>query len=212
MVLSVPAQRQRAQIIRPDTRAMNQRTISKSKQAGFTFIELAVAVVVLLIGVIGVAQLIPFSLDLDLRNRYNSLSLFVAERQLEQIVRQPVDVQENAAAPDYNFTDADGQPVYLGALPIPAIAPANQPPPNPVQRGCPVANGFIDFDQPCAEAGYTKTVTLGGVTFEVRWNVLTAYGNDRGTVRPLTKRITMAARGLGARPLPPLSLSVLVAP
>ncbi len=183
-----------------------------SLEAGFSLVELMVAIVVLLVGIVAVAQLVPTSIDLNLRNRYDSSALIIGQRQLEQMVRQPLAVQQNAALPDYNFTDADGQACYLGALPVPATAPPNQPPPGPVQTGCAVTGGLIDFTQPCAVAGYFKTVSVGDYTYSVRWNVITVYGNDKGTIRPVMKQITLAGMGTGPRPLPPTTLSLMVGP
>ena len=175
-------------------------------------IELVVSIVVLLVGVVAVAQLVPWAIDLDLRNRSNSASLVIAERELEQMVRQSLEVRANTTQPDYNFTDTDGTVVRVGALPSPASAGVNAAPPSPTQSGCPVTGGMIDFTQPCTAAGYSKTVAVAVITYEVRWNVVTVYGNDKGTMRPVNKRITIAARSSEARPLPPASLSVLVAP
>ncbi len=185
---------------------------SSATQAGFSLIELLVSMVVLMVGVIAVAQLVPWVIDLDLRNRNNSTSLVIAQRELEQMVRQPLNVRADATQPDYNFTDTDGTAVYMGALPSPATGSVSAAPPSPTQSGCPVTAGMIDFAQPCTAAGYSKTMAVAPITYEVRWNIVTVYGNDSGTMRPVNKRITIAARSSEARPLPPASLSVLVAP
>jgi type II secretory pathway pseudopilin PulG len=175
-------------------------------------IELIVAMAILMMGIVAVAQLVPWAIDLDQRNRSNSLSLVMAQRELEQMVRQSLEVRTNATLSDYNFVDADGASIRLGALPSPSAGPSNAAPPAPTQSGCAVTAGFIDFSQPCSAAGYVKTIIIGGINYEVRWNVVTSYGNDQGTMRPVTKRVTVATRSSEARPLPPASLSVLVAP
>ncbi len=180
-------------------------------QKGFTLTELLVGIVILLVGVVAIAQIMPTAIDLDLRNRFDSSALIVSQRAFEQMIRQPLTVKQNGALADYNFTDIDGSACYLGVPPSPAAGAATDPPPSPSATGCPVANGLIDFTVGCSANGYFKTVSVAGENYELRWNVVTMYGNDSGTMRPVQKRITLAARSV-ARPLPPTSLSVLVGP
>ncbi|MFQ6030522.1 MAG: prepilin-type N-terminal cleavage/methylation domain-containing protein [Dehalococcoidia bacterium] len=188
------------------------RACAAEAEAGFTLIELLIAIVILMVGIVAVAQIVPAAIDINFRNRYDSSALIVAQRQLEQMMVQPLDVQQNAALPAYNFVDADGATVYGGALPSPATAPPNQPPPAPIEEGCTVTAGVINFGVSCTATGYFKTAVFGSYAYTLRWNVVTMYGNDDGTIRPVMKRITLAARGEAARPFPPTSLSVLVAP
>lgn len=176
---------------------------------GFSLIELIVAIVVLLVGVVAIAQIVPMAIDLNLRNRFDSSALIVSQRELEQMIRQPLTVKQNGAVSDYNFTDVEASACYLGTPPSPATGSSTAAPPSPSAAGCPVANGLIDFTVACNATGYFKTVTVAGANYELRWNVVTMYGNDSGTMRPVQKRITLAARSV-ARPLPPTSLSVLV--
>lgn len=185
---------------------------ARQTRAGFSLIELLIAMTVLLAGIVAVAQLVPAAIDFDQRNRYNSVALVVAERELEQMVRQPLTVKTSASVSDYNFADTDGTVVQLGPPPSPATAAVSAAPPAATQSGCPVSAGFIDFTQDCTTTGYVKTVTLAGTSYEVRWNVVTLYGNNVGTIVPVTKRVTIAARSTSVRPLPPVSLSVQVAP
>jgi Tfp pilus assembly protein PilV len=49
-------------------------------------IELMIAIVMLLIGVVAVAQLVPNAMQSNFRNRYDSTGLILAQRQLEQMM------------------------------------------------------------------------------------------------------------------------------
>jgi len=62
----------------------------RSKQRGFSILEMLIAVVVLMVGALGVAQLIPFSLANNTGNRGDSTGLVVAQRELEQFLQQPI--------------------------------------------------------------------------------------------------------------------------
>jgi type II secretory pathway pseudopilin PulG len=194
------------------------RTVRKDRtMPGFTVLEVLVATVILLVGIIGVSQMVPQALDYDMRNRDTSSSIMAAQRELEQMIKLPIDVNQLATGTDYSFTDADGFATYLGALPNPATAAATAAPPPPAQSGCPLtATGAIDFSQPCLAAGYTKVFSppLGSPfeNYDLRWNVITYYGNDNGTIKPILKRIAIAGRSTDGSLTIPATLNVMVAP
>src|SRR5271163_2790098 len=100
--------------------------------AGFSLLEMMMAIVVLIIGLGGVAQLVPASLLLNSGNRMNSSSLVLAQRELDQMVNQPLI--------SASFTDAQGNFCDLGDLTKP-----NQLVGSPIV----VANNrpLIDFSQ-----------------------------------------------------------------
>jgi prepilin-type N-terminal cleavage/methylation domain-containing protein len=183
-----------------------------AREAGFTLIEVVLAILVLSVGIVAVAKVVPTAIDINFRNRLDSTAMIVAQRQLEQMVVQMLEVRQNPGIPAYNFVDVDGTTVYTGALPPIATAPPTQPPPAPLEQGCTVTGGIIDFSVPCTAPGYFKSASVTAYTYTLRWNVITMYGNDKGTIRPVMKRITVAARGEGPRAFPPTSLSVFVAP
>jgi prepilin-type N-terminal cleavage/methylation domain-containing protein len=58
--------------------------------AGFTLIEVLLALVILLVGIVAVAQLVPASISLDSANRKDSQELVFAQRELEQFIEQPL--------------------------------------------------------------------------------------------------------------------------
>src|SRR5580704_14859660 len=53
-------------------------------QAGFSLLEMLFATVILLVGLVAVAQLVPASILLNWQNRYNSASTVFAQRELDQ--------------------------------------------------------------------------------------------------------------------------------
>ncbi len=181
------------------------------KQTGFTLLELQVAIAVLIFGIVAVAQMVPVTIDLNLRNRNDSTGLVVAQRQLEQMLSKPIDIRENGALAAYNFTDNDGLVTYLGSVPAAAGTQVN---------GCPLtAQGTIDFTQPSAPytgyyklMNYTDPVTGRVYIFDIRWNVITVSATVSGQLRPIDKRVTIAARsGDPAHAFPPASISARVA-
>jgi hypothetical protein len=193
------------------------------RATGFTVLEVLVATLILMIGIIGVSEMVPRALDSDLRNRNTSSAILASQTELEQMLGLPIDVNQLTTASDYSFTDTDGVAAYLGALPNPPTAAIGAAPPPSLQSGCPLtSNGMIDFGQPCTAAGYTKTFTptnLAGVVtptsgsrIELRWSVITFYGNDNGTIKPVLKRIAIAGRTTDGALTIPATLNVMVAP
>lgn len=59
------------------------------QQAGFSLVEMMIATVILLVGLVAVAQLVPASLTLNYRNRMDSSALVLAQRQLDVLLDQP---------------------------------------------------------------------------------------------------------------------------
>lgn len=66
----------------PKTQLHNQR--------GFTLIEMAVATAVLLIGIVGVAKLVPVAVNMNMGNRNDSTSLVIAQREMDALLSQPI--------------------------------------------------------------------------------------------------------------------------
>src|ERR1700751_5896354 len=117
---------------------MRTRKTSCSFAAGFTVLEILIATVILLVGIIGVAEMVPRALDMDLRNRDSSSGIMAAQHQLEQMGKLPIDVTSGGSGTDYSFLDSDGLVEYVGALPNPPVAGPTQAPPGPAQSGCPL--------------------------------------------------------------------------
>jgi len=146
-------------------------------QRGFTLIELAIATMVLMVGVVAVMQLVPAAMQSNLRNRYDTTAVVLAQRELDQMITQPLS--------SLQFTDADGRVIALGNP-----AQVNQVVGGPVQAVGNMAR--INFNPP-AVANYNFVAVdandASGTQFEVRWAVITnAVG---GTV--VSKRFIVGA-------------------
>lgn len=164
-----------------------------SRDAGFTLVELLITMVVLIVGIVSVAQLVPISIGSNLRNRNDSTALIAAQSLMEQMQQQSL-TATTAGCPNgnpppvghYAFCDANQYGIALGlnSAPTPGI----------YARGCPLnALGKIDFTRaPGLCNGYQQTEN--GI--DLRWQVIT-LNNDAGGV-PYRKVFIVAGRQGGA--------------
>ena len=132
------------------------------RQRGFTILEMLLATVVLLVGLVAIAQLVPATIVLNFRNRTDSSALVFAQRELDQFIDQPLFVT--------TFTDTTGNTCALGTA-----SPAN------VVQGSPVAvvnnQVVIDFSQALVTnysfpVPYQDPTDPSGVAYDVRWAVI----------------------------------------
>jgi prepilin-type N-terminal cleavage/methylation domain-containing protein len=174
------------------------------RQRGFSLLEMLFATVILLAGLVGVAQLIPASILLDHKSRLNSGSLVFAQRELEQMMQQPL-----AVAPPPSFSDALGN-VCIGADSC-LLGDPSQP---GVIVGSPVVvinnQLMVDFSASTV-AGYNFSYKDPndpyGVTYDVRWAVITEVNGTATTSR----RFILGVRQLGGDTfVPPVTLDSMV--
>src|SRR5277367_4793023 len=59
-------------------------------QRGFTITEVLIAIVIMLVGIVAVAQLVPASIGSNSANRNDSSALVFAQRQMDQFLNQPL--------------------------------------------------------------------------------------------------------------------------
>jgi type II secretory pathway pseudopilin PulG len=139
------------------------RPVRRLRRAGgFTLIELAIATVVLLVGILAVMKLVPAAMRANRNSRFDTTALVIGQRELDQMISQPL-----ASA---QFVDSDGRAISLGG----SVAGAA-----PVAFGGPVTTAGawtrIDFTAP-AVAGYNYLYTdpnsSAGPVYEVRWAVV----------------------------------------
>src|SRR5712664_1064184 len=129
-------------------------------QRGFSILEMMMATVILLVGLVAIAQLVPVSILLNYRNRTDSSALVFAQRELDQILDQPL--------VSVSFLDALGNVCNLG----------NAGTPNTVQ-GSPVIvvnnQALIDFTAaPVTNYSFTyqDPTDPSGTMYDLRWAVI----------------------------------------
>jgi len=169
-------------------------------ERGFSLLEMMLATVILLVGLVAIAQLVPASILLNFRNRTDSSALVFAQRELDQMLAQPI----NPPSTPPSFTDTYGNLCYLGD------------PTQPNQLvGTNVLLGLnntpiIDFTSsvPNYYFTYQDPTDPSGVTYDVRWAVITT-GN--GTTAS-AKRFILGVRQVGGSGyFKPITLDAMVA-
>jgi prepilin-type N-terminal cleavage/methylation domain-containing protein len=168
---------------------MRRQNKSKgSGQSGFTLMEVLVATVILLVGMVAVAQLVPISLTINSGNRTGSTALVIEQRMLEQMLDQPLTAATCAApaCPDAQATTWNlgnsGTPRTIVGSPVTQVN--NSP--------------AIDFSAGQVP-GYA--VTVGdpedpyGANYDVRWAVVTYVNGAHVTGR----RFLISARQIGGQ-------------
>jgi type II secretory pathway pseudopilin PulG len=172
------------------------------RERGFSILEMLLATVVLLVGLVAIAQLVPATILLNFRNRTDSSALVFAQRELDQLVDQPLSGS--------SFTDALGntcqlgnptvtysvqgssvvsfnnQPVIVFGSPAPALAPTS-------------GYGFL----------YEDPTNPNGTIYDVRWAVIVT--GDGTTTNVSSKRFILGVRQYGGSGyFQPITLDTLV--
>jgi len=172
---------------------------SPGTQSGFSLLEMLLATVILLVGLVAIAQLIPASILLNSRNRTDSSALVFAQRELDQMISQPL----NPTSSPPSFTDAYGNLCYLGDPTQPNIVVGTN-----VIAGLNSAP-IIDFSSSVSNYNFTyqDPTDPSGTTFDVRWAVITT-GNG---VTASSKRFILGVRQLGGSGyFQPITLDTMV--
>jgi len=179
---------------KPETTMQRSFTTSHARQEGFSILEMLLATVILLVGLIAIAQLVPASILLNQQNRTDSSALVFAQRELDQMLDQPLSLN--------SFTDVLGNVCQLGD-------PTN---PNAVQgTNVLVLNGQAVIDFTSSVSGYNFTfqdpLDTSGTAYDLRWAVIIT-GNG-STVS--SRRFILGVRQVGGNGFfQPVTLDTMV--
>lgn len=176
---------------------------TRCKQGGFTMIEMLIATVVFVVGLVAVAQLVPLSIRLNGSNRHDSTALVFAQRELVAMVGQPI-TAASFQDPLGVFCAPAGAVCNLGNVATPKV---------PVGSPVVMLNNsvpMIDFTA-AAVANYSFNYTDPndpfGMSYDVRWAVIT-YANG---ANPTGKRFIVGVRRRGGNaPFLPVTLDTMV--
>src|SRR6266481_49001 len=175
-------------------------TTKRESERGFSILEMMFATIILLVGLVAIAQIVPASILLNYRNRMDSSALVFAQRQLDQMLDQPMSANQ--------FTDALGNICQLGN---PTVTNAVQ--------GSTVATinkqTLIVFSSPnpplAPTSGYGFTyqdpTDPSGTTYDVRWAVIITGNGATAS----TRRFILGVRQAGGNGyFQPITLDTVV--
>jgi type II secretory pathway pseudopilin PulG len=174
---------------------------NRSKQHGFTLVEMLMATVVVIVGLVAVAQLVPTSVMMNMNNRNDGTALVFAQRAIEFIREQPLT--------SATFTDPLGVLCPLGQSCL--LGDATQPNvmvgSNLNTSGTPI----IDFSAtPLTGYSYTYIDPNDpyGAAYDVRWAISTTTGTG-GIITGRRIILGVFRRGMKSAALP-VTLDTLV--
>jgi type II secretory pathway pseudopilin PulG len=172
----------------------------RDREKGFSILEMMLATIILLVGLVAIAQLVPASILLNYRNRTDSTALVFAQRQLDQMLDQPLasdsftdalgntcqlgDPTATNSVQGSTVTTLNNQPIIVFNSPNPPLAPTN-------------GYGFT----------YADPNDPSGTTFDVRWAVIIT--GSGGTAS--SKRFILGVRQAGGNGyFQPITLDTVV--
>jgi len=177
-------------------------TSRRRPERGFSLLEMMLATIILLVGLVAIAQLVPATILLNYRNRTDSSAMVFAQREMDFMVDQPL--------VSTTFTDPLG--VYC---PLSTTCNLGNPTPQNQRQGSPVVavnnQAVIDFGNPTGIANWSFTYQdpddPNGATFDIRWAVIVT-GNGTSI---FSKRFVLGIRQAGGSGyFQPITLDTMV--
>ena len=184
-----------------------QVPIRRKNERGFTLTEMLIAMVVVIFGLVAVAQLVPTSVMMNSNNRNDGTALVFAQKQMDMMRAQPLSA--------LSFSDPQGV-----SCPSSQTCPLGDPTQPLAQIGCPVVPSYngaavIDFSQPASSCpsgyqfNYLDPNDPAGASYDVRWDVITNVNPVTQVV--ISRRIILGVFRLGMQtPTLPITLDVQV--
>jgi prepilin-type N-terminal cleavage/methylation domain-containing protein len=176
----------------------------RNGQRGFTLVEMLIATVIVIVGLVAVAQLVPTSVLLNSNNRNDGTALVFAQREMEALREQPLT----------SLTFADPLGV---TCPVATTCNLGDPTQPKLLVGSPVVvnsnSGALMIDYSAATvAGYSFTYIDPNdpfsSTYDVRWAVITVTNSSRVVT---SKRIIVGVFRRGMQtPTLPITLDTMV--
>jgi prepilin-type N-terminal cleavage/methylation domain-containing protein len=148
-------------------------------EQGFSLLEMMLATMILLVGLIAIAQLVPATILLNYRNRTDSAAMVFAQREMDFMLDQPLT--------STSFTDP---PLYV-YCPVSTTCNLGSPSPQNQVQGSPlvVVNNqtLIDFNSAAItnwSFTYQDPNDPSGATYDIRWAVIvTGNGSNISSKR-----------------------------
>jgi prepilin-type N-terminal cleavage/methylation domain-containing protein len=173
----------------------------RKRHDGFSILEMMLATVILLVGLVAIAQLVPASILLNYRNRTDSSALVFAQRQLDQMIDQPL--TQNF------FTDALGNVCQLGDPTAPNTVQGS----NVQTFSNQAIIQFTPSNPPLAPTNgygftYVDPTDPSGLTYDVRLAVIITGNGSTAS----SKRFILGVRQVGGSGyFQPITLDAMVA-
>lgn len=174
-----------------------------------SLLEMVLASAILMVGILSVVQLVPATLQLDVRNRMDTMATVIAQRELDQMLAQLQCSPQNPACHGLStpgFVDSAGNNVSLDGSSS-SGSPVVMVGPTPVID---FSAGLVDGFNVQGYQDPNDPNFPNGATFELRWAVIQQpFPPTNGIV--LSKRIIIGCRQTNAnQPVLPVTLDTAV--
>ncbi len=175
----------------------------RGDECGFTLVEMLMATVIVLVGLVAVAQLVPASMMMNANNRSDGTALVIAQRQTEALRAVPLTAatftDPSGLTCPLSTTCSVGDPSQLGAVGCWVVLFNNSPVINFAQNPVPPGYGY----------SYTDPNDPAGAVNDVRWAVVTVTSGANGPVTGRRIIVGVFRRGMRT-PTFPVSLDTMV--